>query len=152
MLKSPARLLLLSLSLACFPLMGNAATSSAANTAKAASQPFSVSCTSGNFKGEATGHYYNYGSSKSIYLKYYRITKSNDQQGGNKANVNLGAFNASGSGSKQVKSPDSMKQDGQWHSQDLSITYAPWSSTQIQVEFVFDKSGSDPKCIGRANI
>lgn len=143
---------LLLLSLAALPMMGNAADSETAGSVNATSTPFSVSCSNGNFTGEAKGVYYNYGSNKSVYLQEYRITRQNNQSGGNKANVNLVVANFLGSGSKEEKSPDSMKQDGQWHSQSLAIMYAPWSSAQIRVEFIFDRSGSDPRCTGRSNI
>ncbi|MFS2199815.1 hypothetical protein ACCD00_14955 [Pseudomonas sp. Pseusp3] len=167
-----AKKILLSLSIACIPLTGFAATPTNSiignpiivdpnigspnpgnpNFGSSASKPFHVSCSTGNFTGEAKGHYFNYGSSKSVYLKEYRITKHNGQSGGNKANVNLVVANFNGGGSKEVKSPDRMKQDGQWNAQDLSVMHAPWSSAQIRVEFIFDKSGSDPRCTSRTNI
>lgn len=143
--------LLLSLSLACLPLVSHADTSAKSDTLRMPSKPFSASCSSGNFTGEYKGHYFDYGSSKSVYVKQYKITKRNGQSGGNKANVNTTIANYMGSGSKTFKSPDSMKQDGNWH--DLNVSYhAPWASTQVLVEFIFDKSGSDPRCDARANL
>jgi len=144
--------LCLSLSLACLPLTSNAALPAQSDSAKMPSYPFSLSCSKDNFTGEVRGHYYNYGSNgRSVYVDQYKITKRNGQSGGNKANVNTTIADANGGGSKSFKSPDSMKQDGQWH--DLGdFWHSPWTATQVRVEFVFDKSGKDPRCEGWANL
>jgi hypothetical protein len=99
-----------------------------------------------------SGHYYNYGhNGRSVYIDQYKITRKNGQSGGNKANVNMTYANTAGSGSKEIKSPDSMKQDGQWHNYVVSY-HAPWAATQVRVGFVFDKSGNDPKCESSINL
>lgn len=111
-------------------------------------------CTKGNFRGEVEVSYgletrpgY-YGTQFAMRTHRYRIIKSNGQQGGNKANINIGARTNQHSGSwMTARSPDSMIQNGQWY--DLNITSwrehtAPYYFSEI--EFVFDKSGKDPKC------
>jgi len=143
--------LLLSLSLACLPLVSQADTSAKSGPVSMSSKPINASCSAGNFTGEYMGYYYDYGSLKSVYLTHYKITKRNNQSGGNKANVNSTFANFAGSGSKVFKSPDSMKQDGNWHKLDVHYN-APWAATQVRVEFIFDKSGSDPRCDARQNL
>mgnify|MGYP001041812262 CR=1 FL=1 len=150
MIKLSVTSLCLSLSLACLPLTSNAALPAQSDSAKMPSYPFSLSCSKDGFRGEARGHYYNYGQNgRSVYVDQYRILNADPDR--NKANVNTTIANASGGGSKSFKSPDSMKQDGQWH--DLGdFWHSPWPATQVRVEFVFDKKGGDPRCDGWANL
>lgn len=115
-----------------------------------------VSCTNGNFKGEAevrvdrnatTGAF-------GVDVLKYRITRSNGQGGGSKANVNLSGYYYvdSKKHTSDSKSSDSMKQDGAWHALSLRVVGTPRpdrNATGSNVQFVFDKSGSDPKCDAR---
>ena len=40
-----------------------------------------------------------------------------------------------------------MKQDGNWHSLTLAVDAPTYSTNrEYKVEFIFDKSGSDPRC------
>jgi hypothetical protein len=150
-LKFSATSLIFSLSLACFPLVSSAATSETMSSVKSSAKPFRISCSSQDFVGEVRGTYFDYGTSKSVYLKEYRITKAGGSNR-HQANVNMTVANFAGSGSKKHNSPDRMRQDGQWHNQTLSVMAAPWRQAQIRVEIIFDKSGSDTKCVGRLNI
>lgn len=119
----------------------------------AASTTAVTSCSNGKFFGEVE-----YSVSRDyasggfgVTVSKYRITRSAGQSGGNKANVKLDGYFYINSTKNDVKhhSPDSMKQDGQWHALALNIGGIPRpasNSKGASVEFVFDKSGSDPKC------
>lgn len=109
-----------------------------------------VSCENGNFKGEAQVTYSRGDISLFAGIYQYRITRSNGQSGGNKANINIEAVGRYGNmdTSEKARSPDSMRQDGNWHSLDISAvaTSQPGTMAYFEVEFVFDRSGSDPSC------
>ncbi|MGB3125893.1 MAG: hypothetical protein WBB95_18945 [Pseudomonas sp.] len=147
--------LCVTLSLASAPALANSAAGNGAigsvNVAGAEKtspnrQTFDLSCTSGNFSGDLRGYvsYNNHDSSKYVLVEEYRIARTGDQDGGNKANVNLKEPFAK-------KSSDSMKQDGQWH----RLNWAGWVSAYnvpLEVEFIFDKSGADPRCTASQRI
>lgn len=111
------------------------------------------SCTKGNFTGEVE---ISWGSQvdalgRRIFVMQthrYRITKQNGQQGGNKANLNIGTRTNQHSGHWTMgRSPDNLVQNGQWY--DLVVTSRdsrPAPAYFSDIEFVFDKSGTDPKC------
>lgn len=111
---------------------------------------FSLTCKSGNFTGVVEGTAGRHAQAgKWVQTKRYKITRINGQKGGNKANVNLSAGKAPNfSRDNVVYSPDRMIQDGQWH--DLNLTRhnlaAGSSRVEAAYEFIFDKSGSDPRC------
>ena len=142
MVKLPMQLGLIALSVVSF--------SAVANPLKQI--PFHLSCkpTSGNFLGEVRGDYY-MGSAGpvSIYAKNYKITRLNGQNGGNKANFNMGHSVVPMLGwENQTKSNDDLKQDGQWH-QLSKIQYRLFNGRdmmEVGFEFIFDKSGPDPTC------
>lgn len=111
-------------------------------------------CSKGNFKGEVEVSY-GLSSRPEFYGTYffmrthrYRITKSNDQGGGNKANINIGARDNQHSGSwSTAYSPDKMIQNGKWHDLDLTSWRTHTGKFYFsEIQFVFDKSGADPKC------
>jgi len=95
---------------------------------------FQVTCEAGNFRGTVVGEITGYRPSRHIGVLGYRIEKLNGQQGGNKANVNLHA-------NSDKKSGDDLIQDGGWHDIRLVEFAGP-----ADVEIIFDKSGSDPRC------
>ena len=100
--------------------------------------------TTGNFKGEVTYSYW-WGGSGTVFYCYtsqYRITRLNGQQGGNKANLNF-FFDSLQSWSS--RSPDAMWQDGAWHSYARGGWIGANKQARFFAEFVFDKSGDDPK-------
>lgn len=112
-----------------------------------------LSCTKGNFTGEVEvswGRQYHpiLGPIFVMQTHRYRITKRNGQQGGNKANLNIGTRTNQHSGSwAGARSPDNLVQNGQWYplnirNQDTRVANYYFS----EVEFVFDKTGKDPKC------
>ena len=109
-----------------------------------------LTCSSGNFKGEISYRKTVDTNKTTFTTRAYRITKSNGQRGGNKANINVSTnyrlYNVI-HGEQTKNSPDSMKQDGNWHSyiRDVSIP-KPSSRNRFSVKFIFDKSGSDPSC------
>ncbi|WP_426624437.1 hypothetical protein ACPPVW_18825 [Leifsonia sp. McL0607] len=128
------------------------------------------SCTNGDFKGEAdlttTFTPSGEGGDWTTTVDSYRITRSNGQAGGNKANVNLFFWVERGGVGPEVQksvwSADAMIQDGAWHNLGISGTIAnvpiqlkPLYSSSgyavlsgvAEVKFVFDKSGSDPSCV-----
>lgn len=113
-----------------------------------------LSCTNGNFKGELK--YIRYEDSKEVayHPTDYRITRSNGQSGGNKANINTAATWVDASNKQRNvshNSPDSMKQDGQWHVTNGSLyTTNPGTYRAYSAKFIFDKSGSDPSCTAYA--
>jgi hypothetical protein len=114
---------------------------------------YNVSCASGNFKGEAeiTSDSNESTGGFEVKVNKYKITKSEGQSGGNKANVNLKATYGWNESVKKLedKSSDSMQQDGKWHNLSLEVggvRIPHWNMLRSEVEFVFDKSGSDPRC------
>jgi len=103
-----------------------------------------LSVTSGNFMGELTFQYW--WSATHFYFKtaQYRITRSNGQVGGNKANVNIKIDNSAGSWYNE--SPDALWQDGAWHSYWRETELRVWDKwATVYVTFIFDKSGDDPR-------
>ncbi len=135
-------------SLLCLP--ATASFASVLNVGVGQEKNFSVSCKSGNFVGVVEGvvgrHYY---TGKYVHTKRYKITRLNGQSGGNKANINLTSGQApAATRSNTVNSPDSMIQDGKWH--DLRLTRSNMgvgnSRAEVYYQFIFDKSGTDPKC------
>ncbi|WP_222864759.1 hypothetical protein, partial [Serratia marcescens] len=115
-----------------------------------------LSCSNGNFTGYAqvtkiissSGFFRPVLTSMAV--TKYKIVRSNEQKGGDKANVNL--LVSYWNGKKHVdvksKSSDSMKQDSEWHNIDLAASTLPSYEGQVtaDVQFIFDKSGPDPKC------
>ncbi|WP_426624001.1 hypothetical protein ACPPVW_15675 [Leifsonia sp. McL0607] len=144
---------------------GSAPTPPAATSVK-----LTQSCTNGNFKGEAeltttltpSGE----GGEWTTTVDRYRITRLNNQAGGNKANVDLVFWVEGGdmltilNAKKFVSSADAMIQDGAWHNLGTSGTIGnvPLQLKAIftpgyealsgfaAVKFTFDKSGADPSC------
>ncbi|MFJ4225704.1 hypothetical protein [Microbacterium sp. NPDC089695] len=105
-----------------------------------------ISCSSGNFRGEAVVKFY---SHELVQVSDYRIIKLNGQSGGSKANVNTTIWGESLSGyysSFSKDSPDAMKQDGVWRPLGHSAFRKLNSWLDVEVQFIFDKSGSDPRC------
>lgn len=83
-----------------------------------------------------------------VSLEEYRITAGGAPYG-DKANIDLGVAQ-NGGATRWIHSPDSMKQDGQWHSlgiwQDLSASPSI-DDLVATVEFTFDESvGYDHSC------
>lgn len=98
-----------------------------------------------NFMGKVTLSYYwdNAGQRFNFQTSQYQITRLNGQDGGNKANLNL---SVTGAEYWRSESPDAMWQDGDWHSYNRGGSLRPYSgSVWIEAEFIFDKSGSDPR-------
>jgi hypothetical protein len=97
-----------------------------------------MSCSAGAFTGSAEiatsgGH----GQFFTVSVLRYKIEKHAGQSGGDKANINIFV------GGDASKSPDRMIQDGRWHALNQ------WAGADVsvgQVQFIFDKSGSDPRC------
>lgn len=125
------------------PSLGAANAASAATATSAAAPTFidkTVSCSAGNFTGTAELRVTSPSSDGSVTdarVLRYKIQKHNGQQGGNKANINLFI------GGNSAKSPDRMIQDGNWHGSELGTAgYGDWG----RIQFIFDKSGSDPRC------
>lgn len=115
--------------------------------------PFSLSCSSGNFTGVVEGVMGNHFQvGKWVHTTRYKITRSNGQSGGNKANINLYAAKSPNYGEGKASSPDSMKQDGNWHDLNLTRQNMGVGSAEVELyyEFIFDKSGSDPRCSTRS--
>lgn len=124
-----------------------------ATNSMAASTTAITSCSNGKFFGEAEYSVYRDSATGGfgVTVSKYRITRSSGQSGGNKANVKLDGYYYINSTKNDVKhhSSDSMKQDGQWHALALNIGGTPRPSSGAKgasLEFVFDKSGTDPKC------
>ncbi|MGK9146149.1 hypothetical protein KXS11_00790 [Plantibacter flavus] len=127
-----------------------------------------VSCTQGNFRGEAqirptftgTNSWSGSGNTWHARVESYRITRLNGQSGGNKANADVATHQVSNGTPKYSAlkySPDNLRQDGQWHSLSsqsytLPIVMLDTSYLEASVRFVFDKSGSDPQCTARVGL
>jgi hypothetical protein len=119
-----------------------------------------VSCDAANFRGtaEVKWRWRDDGSDWKAFdarMVRYKIDKLQGQSGGNKANINLGLdtyYNGNEhTGYGWLNSPDAMKQDGQWHSDTIlgksGHTSRLDGSAKASVEFIFDRSGTDPRCL-----
>ncbi|MCW8274566.1 hypothetical protein IMF27_01710 [Pseudomonas sp. PCH199] len=102
--------------------------------------------TNGNFKGELkVEHWWGQGLFY-CYSKEYRITRSNGQSGGNKANLDFNFGSFPNGQSFETRSGDDLHQTGIW----LPYQKGGWIGSpvgdrvMIFVKFIFDKSGSDP--------
>ncbi|MGK9149422.1 hypothetical protein KXS11_17435 [Plantibacter flavus] len=132
------------------PLVTGAAAQPGSET-MASSGTRTLTCTAHSGTGVGTGtaevSWYTAGSDRIVTVERYRITYDGAPHG-NSANINLGLNNGSSTWSY---SPDSMKQDGQWHDLDLRGVQA--STHTATVEFIFDASvGSDPRCFASVAV
>lgn len=111
-----------------------------------------VKCEVANFRGEAEVSWEIRGDHLSTSVDSYRITRLNGQSGGNKANLNHRITGKDYSGwafeDSWASSSDSMQQDGLWHTlgQTRNRDVSDDPTLFAQVEFVFDRTGPDPKC------
>lgn len=154
--KSIVKPVLLAITLSALPAVASASGSlssigntigSSSNTAgfQTSEAGFTRSCSKGNFTGYVTGVIGRIQNITYVRIDSYRIVKSAGQGGGNKANVNLWSYGQWGDRSER-KSPDSMKQDSQWHELKMSTSHQGYGLRSAHVEIIFDKSGSDPRC------
>lgn len=125
-----------------------------------------TSCSTGNFIGSIKYNIKTDSNKITTTMTHYKIQRINGQKGGNKGNINVtgsrttGVRNATGgtnwvvSGGKTYRSPDNRNQNGNWHQ--FGHTGYVWEGpiptgayikrANLDIEFVFDKAGSDPKC------
>lgn len=142
MFKLRVKPLLACLSIVAIPLL--------ASTAQASTRNIHLSCENGNFEGEVILTYASIGY---LTANTYKIKKSNGQQGGNKANINIKILDlTSGYKHAEFKSPDRMLQNNTWQSLDMQGPVLRDRPLVVVAEFIFDKTGGDPKCEARANI
>lgn len=141
----------------CLALFANVAhANSAAHTGASvkATQHWEATCSSGNFTGTVTGQSVAWGENAwTVGTLQYRIVKRNGQQGGNKANINfrLGAAPSMSQATGWSRSPDKMVQNGSWYQLHL-LNEGNYQQAMAEIEFVFDKSGSDPRCTVRVPL
>ena len=111
---------------------------------------FAVGCNGGDFGGRAMGVYTIDPKTRTVsaHIQKYKIFKFKNQSGGNKANLNMGMSHSSTSTAMTVYSADNLKQDDYWREVSLSksMIWVPGYPMSFGIEFVFDKSGIDPKC------
>jgi len=103
-----------------------------------------LSGSNGNYKGELTFQHRYVDGRLQFKTTKYRITRSNGQSGGNKANINILIDNSAGQWSSF--SPDSMWQDGQWYVYERNTDMRIWDKwATVYILFIFDKPGApDP--------
>ena len=111
---------------------------------------FVIGCNGGDFGGRAMGVYTIDPKTRTVsaHIQKYKIFKFKNQSGGNKANLNMGMSHSSTSTAMTVYSADNLKQDDYWREVSLSrwLPQVPGYPISVGIEFVFDKSGKDPKC------
>ena len=104
---------------------------------------FSHSCSTGKFVGYVQGVIAGSGSTiHYVRVDRYRIVKTDGHTDRSKANVNIKTV--SRNETRVTKSADAMKQDRQWH--DLKMANYNPGLRSAEIEMIFDKSGSDPRC------
>ncbi|WP_017906598.1 hypothetical protein [Pseudomonas asplenii] len=113
------------------------------------------SCSVGRFRGELEARVAFASAGSSAYFDVstvrYRIVRSGGEGGGNKANINfhLDTLNRQGvvRGNDVYHSPDSLKQDGNWHLLDVNRIVRTDYQGAVTFEFIFDRSkSSDSRC------
>ncbi|KPA88857.1 hypothetical protein [Pseudomonas asplenii] len=113
------------------------------------------SCSVGRFRGELEARVAFASAGSSAYFDVstvrYRIVRSGGEGGGNKANINfhLDTLNRQGvvRGNDVYHSPDSLKQDGNWHLLDVNRIVRTDYQGAVTFEFIFDRSkASDSRC------
>lgn len=111
---------------------------------------FAVGCNGGDFGGRATGVYTIDPKTRAIsaHIQKYKIFRFDNKSAGNKANLNMGMSHSNTTTAMSVYSADNLRQDDTWRSVSLSrwLHQVPGYPVSVGVEFVFDKSGKDPKC------
>ncbi|MGK9148432.1 hypothetical protein KXS11_12470 [Plantibacter flavus] len=123
-----------------------AAPTAASATETRARETRTISCSTGNFNGQAKVVLDSRPEGVWVTVKEYKITRQNGQSGGNKANVNV-AVRSGAYETGWFKSADSMIQDGRWHSGGPTAGLSNYNGVEVgYVQFIFDKSGSDPRC------
>ncbi|MGK9146148.1 hypothetical protein KXS11_00785 [Plantibacter flavus] len=133
-----------------------------AAAASVASGTHLVQCTSGNFRGEArvrtvfngADSWHPSANSWTVAVESYRISRLNGQSGGNKANLNMRSVTHTDGGSSTSQwdvSPDNLRQTSTWTPLEsvavttrVALANTRWLDAELQ--FIFDKSGSDPRC------
>lgn len=127
---------------------GNLVVKPIGSTSKTTTYTGYATCGVGKFKGEAEYRKVVHPTYTSFTVTKYKITRLNGQKGGNKANVNVfGYWRTNGKINSDAKrSADRMKQDGNWHSQTLNVATMNHSNQSYEIQFIFDKSGPDPRC------
>lgn len=116
-----------------------------------------VSCSAGNFTGSAKVDITLVDwVAKQAKVTGYKITKINNQQGGNRANLHLlaekGAYMGFPAGFGNLVgvgaySNDNLRQDGAWHSPTSEVKVSSSGLLRnMTVKFIFDKDGADPSC------
>lgn len=120
------------------------------STAQAASdtRTWEGSCSAGNFTGVAGGlTWVDAAQNTVVQTSWYKITKNNDQSGGNKANLKTRFVDVNtGLGHAGAYTGDNLIQDGVRH--EINLTNFSLRTTHLRVisEFIFDKPGADPRC------
>ncbi|SEI23042.1 hypothetical protein NLK61_23295 [Pseudomonas fuscovaginae UPB0736] len=113
------------------------------------------SCSVGRFRGELESRVAFAAAGGSAYFDVsavrYRIVRSGGQGGGDKANINfhLDTVNRQGvvRGNDVYSSPDSLKQDGNWHLLDINRIVRTDYQGAVTFEFIFDRSkAADSRC------
>lgn len=117
------------------------------------SKKFTVGCSNGSFNGTASLHVTRGYGKILVNVTDYKISAPSSSKSRSKANVNVQVWGATGNRwTSWAKSDDNLKQDGLSHSLYLKQEVNETRLGSAQVEFVFDKSGKDPKCIGKVMI
>lgn len=142
---------ILSTSAFAAPIFGGGSSASLATMSSkgaSTSQTGYASCSVGKFKGEVEYKKTVHQNYTALSITKYKISRLKGQSGGNKANVNLfGYWRTNGRLNSDVsRSPDKMKQDSKWHNQKLTVATMNHSHQQYEIQFIFDKSGPDPRC------
>ncbi|KMM77815.1 hypothetical protein [Pseudomonas deceptionensis] len=117
------------------------------------SKNFTASCSASNFTGTAYLTAVRGNGQIFVRMTGYKISAPSSSKSRSKANANLQVWGSTGlTWTKWAKSGDNLKQDGSVHSVYLSEQVRETRLGAAQVQFIFDSSGNDPKCIGKVMI
>lgn len=119
----------------------------------AQSKEFTASCSTSGFTGTAYLNGYKTPGGRSFLVHDYKINAPGDSQSRSSANMNVQSYNnATHHSSAWNKSGDDLKQDGVTRPISLGAGTAGDHLNTAIIEFIFDKSGNDPRCTAKVQM
>ncbi|WP_141232424.1 hypothetical protein [Pseudomonas fragi] len=117
------------------------------------SKDYTLSCSVSGFTGTAYVTAVKNGNLLTFATKGYKISSPASSKSRSKANLNIRAWGStSNTTSAWANSQDNLKQDNTYRSLSLSKSIIETRLASGEVQFIFDRSGSDPRCTTKVMI